>query len=81
MRLSYDVNATKKPTNLSVNASLLSCARAMDINLSATLEQALIQELQSRRQQQWLQENRAAICAYNEQVEREGVFSDKLRSF
>ena len=30
---------------------------------------------------QWLDENREAIDAYNQRVEREGVFSDGLRSF
>lgn len=29
----------------------------------------------------WLQANRAALEAYNEQVESDGVFSDGMRSF
>ena len=37
----FDKNATKKPTNLSVNSDLLSKARKHKINLSATLEYAL----------------------------------------
>ena len=37
----FDLEAPKKATNLSVNSDLLKKSRALDINLSATLEQAL----------------------------------------
>ena len=53
----------------------------MKINLSATLEQALIEVLRQRQREQWLTENQAAIDAYNQRVEAQGVFSDGLRSF
>ena len=39
---------------------------------------AAIREEQRKR---WLNKNRAALEAYNEHVERDGVFSDGLRSF
>ncbi|MGH8031865.1 MAG: type II toxin-antitoxin system CcdA family antitoxin [Luteimonas sp.] len=71
----------KRATNLSINAELLEQARAFDINLSATLEQALAQRLRDTWRERWLIENRAAIAAYNRQVEDEGVFSDGLREF
>ena len=41
MRHLYDENAPKKATNLSLNSDLLAKSRALKINLSATLEQAL----------------------------------------
>ena len=71
----------KKAANLSVNADLLSRARELNINLSATLEQALIQALEQRRREEWLDRNRDAIDAYNEHVEAHGVFSAGIRSF
>jgi post-segregation antitoxin (ccd killing protein) len=37
-------------------------------------------EVRSRRQR-WLAENQQAIAAYDDQVERTGVFSDGLRTF
>lgn len=77
----YDPYAQKKPTNLSINSDLLSKARELDINLSATLEQALAESLRQRQRAEWLTENRAAIEAYNEEVEANGVFSDGLRGF
>ncbi len=77
----YDIQAPKKATNLSVNSDLLNKAKALDINLSAALEQALVQLLKQRQQEQWLKENRAAIAAYNQEVEAHGAFGDTLRSF
>ena len=77
----FNTHAPKKATNLSVNADLLSRARELNINLSATLEQALIQALEQHRREQWLARNRDAIDAYNEHVEAHGVFSAGLRSF
>ncbi|MBI5329345.1 MAG: type II toxin-antitoxin system CcdA family antitoxin [Betaproteobacteria bacterium] len=77
----YNPHAPKKPANLSVNSDLLSKARELDINLSATLESALAEALKRKQREQWLTENKAAMDAYNEHVESHGVFSDGLRSF
>jgi antitoxin CcdA len=81
MRATYITEASKKATNLSVNADLLRKAKEMDINLSATFEQALLEALKQRQREQWLAENRAAIAAYNDHVEEHGSFSDGLRTF
>lgn len=81
MLASYDVQAAKKSTNLSLNSDLLMKAKALDINLSATLEQALSDVLRKRAKELWLLENHDAITAYNQHVTEEGVFSDGLRLF
>lgn len=81
MGKAFDSHGPKKATNLSVDARLLGEARELGINLSATLEQALVEALRERQRERWLAENRAAIDAYNEHVERHGVFSDGLRTF
>jgi len=81
MRPAYNPQAPKRSANLSVNADLLSKAKEMDINLSATLEQALADVLRMKQREQWLAENKTAIEAYNEYVEKHGAFSDGLRSF
>ncbi len=73
--------AGKKAVNLSIDAELLNEARQRDINLSATLERALEEQLRESRRQRWLKDNAAAMAAYNQQVEEHGVFSDGLRSF
>ena len=77
----YDRAAPKRATNLSVNSDLLRRARELDVNLSATLEQALADEARRRQRDAWLNENRAAIDVYNEAVEKHGTFSDTLRRF
>ena len=81
VQTTYDTQAPKRPANLSINGDLLSKAKALDINLSATLEQALAAALRERRRTQWLAENQAAIAAYNDHMEQHGVFSDGLHSF
>jgi antitoxin CcdA len=81
MNDTYDPKAAKKPANLSVNSDLLKQARELQLNLSATLEEALAEKVRERRRDRWLMENREAIAAYNEHVERHGVFSERLRSF
>ncbi len=81
MQPAYNPLAPKKAANLSINADLLSKAKELDINLSATLEQALADALKKKQRERWLAENKDAIAAHNEYVERNGVFSDGSRSF
>jgi antitoxin CcdA len=81
MQSLFDSQAPRKATNLSINSDLLRAAKAQGINLSATLEQALIQQLRHEQQAQWLDENRESIANYNAHVEKCGVFSDGQRSF
>ncbi len=71
----------KKAVNLSVNRELLDRARAAGINLSHILESVLDQKLRDEARERWLAENRTGIEAYNEDVEKHGVFSDGLRAF
>jgi len=77
----FDANAPKKATNLSINSDLLIKSRAMHINLSATLEHALSQELAKREAQKWKEEHKNGIKAYNEFVDEHGCFSDAYRNF
>jgi antitoxin CcdA len=71
----------KKAANLSVRADLLEEARARKINLSQTLEAALAVELKKRREAEWLEQNKAAIEAYNREIAEHGLWSDGLRQF
>ncbi|MDR1853545.1 MAG: type II toxin-antitoxin system CcdA family antitoxin [Azoarcus sp.] len=74
-------SSTKKAANLSIASDLLEEARARKINLSQTLETALKAELKKRHEAEWLEQNRAAIDAYNRHVEKHGIFSDEYRVF
>nr|WP_259241323.1 type II toxin-antitoxin system CcdA family antitoxin [Rheinheimera pacifica] len=81
MNHAYNTQAPKKPTNVSINSDLLEKARGLNINLSATLEQALAEQLRSAQRAKWLSENKDAIIAYNQFVEANGTFSDSVRKF
>ena len=72
---------TKRATNVSIRSDLLDAARQAGVNLSATLERALAQELADMKRTLWREENREAIAAYNDYVDEHGAFSDGVRSF
>lgn len=81
MHTLYDQNAPKKATNLSINSDLLNKSKALNINLSATLEQALKTKLAETKAEHWKQENKRAIRAYSDMVDEQGLFADEHRSF
>jgi len=66
---------------MSINKELLEQACEFDINLPHTLEEAITQKLKQLRRARWLEESKQAIEAYNEHIEKNGVFSDDLRCF
>ena len=77
----FDETASKKATNLSINSDLLSKVRKLKINLSATLERALADELRAAERDKWLKSNKKAIDSLNELAEKNGLFSDSYRNF
>lgn len=77
----YNTDAPKKAANLSVNSDLLAISKSLDINLSATLEQALKDKLAQKANEKWREENKGAIHAYNDLVSENGCFSDDYRDF
>jgi antitoxin CcdA len=60
---------------------LLNEAKALKINLSATFEAALLNELKAVRRELWLAENKEAIEACNKLADTHGLFADKHRVF
>ena len=81
MKLVFDPESPKRATNVSINSDLLTKARGLKINLSATLERALAEQVAARQRMLWKQENRGAIEAYNDLVATRGSLSDDLRTF
>jgi antitoxin CcdA len=76
-----DALAGKRLAKLTISVHLLDKARSLKINLSRTLEERLAQFVREAEAEEWLAANRKAIDAYNARVERDGVWSDKLRGF
>lgn len=81
MSCTYNTDAPKKLTRVSINSDLLAKAKRLNINLSATLESALAEQLRTEQSAEWLLENTEAIQAYNKFVETNGTFSNSVRRF
>ena len=71
----------KKATNVSIRSDLLAAARDMKINLSKEFEHCLEEVVRKGKAEKWLNDNREAIEAYNRHIERDGLWSDGLRTF
>lgn len=81
MQQPINLQAPKKPTNVSINSDLLLKAKSLKINLSATLEAALIEIVNDKQRELWREENQQTIASYNQMVEEHGTFSDDSRAF
>jgi antitoxin CcdA len=66
----------KRAVNLFVDAELLDEARRMQINVSETLERRLRMIVRGEQEKRWLEQNRAAIDAYNQRVATHGLLAD-----
>lgn len=77
----YDIDAPKRPVNLTANVDLLKNAKDAGINLSQTFEEALSDKLKATLEEQWLAENEDAIAFFNRHIEKDGVFAAKKRRF
>ncbi|HEY0832319.1 MAG TPA: type II toxin-antitoxin system CcdA family antitoxin [Azospirillum sp.] len=77
----YDIEAPKRPTNVSLNSDLLEQARALGINLSKACERGIAQQLAEERGRRWLHENRVALESSNAYVEKHGLPLARYRQF
>lgn len=73
--------APKRAINLSLNSKVLDLAREMDMNISQTVDALLTEAVLKRYWERWQQDNAEAIAHYNARIEREGLFSDRYRTF
>ncbi|OIO66718.1 MAG: acetoacetyl-CoA synthase [Zetaproteobacteria bacterium CG_4_9_14_3_um_filter_49_83] len=71
----------KRAVNLRIDEALIDQAKALNVNLSQTLEMSLVEILREKQRAAWLAENREAVQAYNSRIEKQGLFSDGLRQF
>lgn len=74
-------HAPKKPTNLSLDASLLSEAKELKINLSQAAEAGLRQVVAETKAELWKRENSRAMDSSNEWVEAHGLPLERYRQF
>ncbi len=77
----YDERAAKQSTNLSINSDLLRQARELKLNVSRAAEERLVELVRAEKERQLREELAESIQAYNEFVDKHGLFSDGLRLF
>ncbi|MCC5853183.1 MAG: type II toxin-antitoxin system CcdA family antitoxin [Alkalimonas sp.] len=69
---------TKTACNTSVDAALLAEAKSLNISPSLLLEQALRQAVSQAKADLWRKQNADAIAAYNQLIEQQGTFAERL---
>lgn len=74
-------HSPKRPVNVKARQDLVSDAKALGINLSATFEAALESAVKAAQIAKWQEENREAFSAYDERIAAQGVFSAGKRRF
>lgn len=81
MTMIYDKKARKKATNLTINSDLLQKAKDLNINISSCLEDSLEEKVREQKSLNWQEENKEVIETYNQDIETNGLYSDKMRLF
>jgi antitoxin CcdA len=82
MRMKPSVTpATRKATNVSLDAQVIADARDLGINISKACEQGLVAEISKARAERWQRENADAIADWNRWVEKNGLPLAKYRMF
>ena len=65
--------ASRRATNVSLDARLIEDARTLGVNISRACERGLAEQIAEARAAQWLAENGAALASSNEHVEQHGL--------
>ena len=75
----YDLDARKRPVNLTLNEDLVTQARAVTDNLSAVVESLLADYLEQEKQRRAAEADvvRETVALWNRFAERNGSFADE----
>jgi antitoxin CcdA len=71
----------KRATNVSLDAGLLSEAKALGVNISRACDRGLALQVAEERGKRWLTENKAAFESSNAYIERHGLPLARYRRF
>lgn len=74
-------DSPRRSANLLLNAAVLDRAKELGINLSQTVDRLLAAEVERLYWERWQADQGEAIAQYNERVGREGLLSDRWRTF
>jgi antitoxin CcdA len=78
MQLAYNVNAPRRPVNLTANCDLVDRVRSEKGNLSALFEQSMVNFLAERELMRWKEESQASFSSYNRMIEDRGTVSEDI---
>lgn len=71
----------KRATNLSLDQDLLKDAKALGVNISQAAEKGVSEAVSKAKSEAWLEENREALIAWGEWVEKNGLPLEEFRMF
>ena len=74
-------NLTRQAANLSIDVKLLGEAKALKINVSRAAEAGIAEAVSCEKARLWKLENRAALDAWNDYTDRNGLPLAKYRQF
>lgn len=72
---------SRRPTNLSLDTSLLIEAKALKVNLSRAAEEGVRTAVAVAKAEQWKVENAEALASSNSYVDNHGLPLDAFRQF
>lgn len=71
----------KRAVNLTLSSELIDAARDLGLNVSATVDRLLAEEVKRQYWARWNDDNREAIDHYNARVASEGLPLARYRTF
>ena len=70
-----------KPTNVTLDPTLVEEAKALKINVSRACEQGLAERISEEKMRQWNERNQARLASWNEYVKEDGLPLARYRQF
>src|SRR5690554_2734634 len=81
MQAAETTKSIRKPTNLSLDSTLLKEAKSLGINVSRSAEAGIAEAVRLHKQKKWLNENVEALESSNAYVETNGLPLARHRQF
>ena len=78
---SMPAQAARKPTNMTLDASLLAEARSLGVNLSQAAEAGVRRAVAEAKAAAWQREHADALASSNAWVDAQGLPLDQYRQF
>jgi antitoxin CcdA len=81
MQAAEATKPSRKPTNLSLDSTLLKEAKSLGINVSRSAEAGIAEAVKLYKKANWLKDNASALASSNAYVEANGLPLAQYRQF